>query len=71
MQHSTGHDMRGMDASANDGYSSPTVTMLGAFALPQVISADLEKKHADLLASYASDLKDVSDIFHAYQHRWV
>jgi dynein heavy chain len=34
-----------------------------------VIAADLEKKHADLLASYASDLKDVSDIFHAYQHR--
>ncbi|KAL6747291.1 flagellar outer dynein arm heavy chain beta [Haematococcus lacustris] len=35
----------------------------------EVIAGDLEKKHADLLASYAADLKDVADIFHAYQHR--
>lgn len=37
----------------------------------EVIAADLEKKHADLLHSYASDLKDVSDIFHLYKDRPV
>ncbi len=37
----------------------------------QVIAADLEKKHADLLASYAADLKDVADIFHAFRDRPV
>ncbi len=33
----------------------------------EVIAANLEKKHADLLYAYACDLKDVSDIFHAYK----
>ena len=37
----------------------------------EVIAADIEKKHVDLLDSYASDLKDVSDIFNAYKDRPV
>lgn len=37
----------------------------------EVIAADLEKKHADLLNSYASDLKDVASMFHMYKDRPV
>lgn len=35
----------------------------------EVIAHDLEKKHTDLLNSYARDLKDVSDLFHQYKDR--
>ncbi|MEW5311809.1 MAG: hypothetical protein WDW38_003494 [Sanguina aurantia] len=35
----------------------------------EVIAADLEKKHADLLTSYANDLGDVADMYHAFRHK--
>lgn len=35
----------------------------------EVIAHDLEKKHTDLLHSYARDLKDVADLFHQYKDR--
>jgi dynein heavy chain len=35
----------------------------------EVIAVDLEKKNADLLVTYAADLKDVQDLFHTYRNR--
>ena len=35
----------------------------------EIIQADLEKKHADLLRAYAHDLRDVADAFHRQQGR--
>ena len=37
----------------------------------EVIATDLEKKNADLLTSFASDLKDVFDLFHTYKDKPV
>ena len=37
----------------------------------EVIATDLEKKNADLLTSFASDLKDVLDLFHTYKDKPV
>ncbi|GAX83887.1 hypothetical protein CEUSTIGMA_g11312.t1, partial [Chlamydomonas eustigma] len=37
----------------------------------EVIAVDLEKKNADLLVTYAADLKDVQDLFHTYRDRPV
>ncbi len=34
---------------------------------PQVIKADLERKHADLLASFGCDVKEVNELFNAHK----
>lgn len=34
----------------------------------EIIQADLEKKHADLLRAYGHDLRDVQDAFQKHNH---